>query len=426
MLEDDTYVLGAPERILPQTDADESVANRALKLSQQGMRVLAFGRTDELPQGNDIRGYCEPIALVVLSDQVREDIQSTLQAFRDENIQLKVISGDNIETVSAIAAQSGMDVQEPRTGEQLDAMNDAELEAVVLRSNVFARIEPDTKRRVVQALQSQGHYVAMVGDGVNDVPALKRANLAIVMNDGTQISKDVADIVLLNNAMSTLPRAFREGKEITQTIFGTMKMFLVKNMYSVLLFIFIAFMALPFPITPVQISWATFGTVNLPATLIAFGILRPKPMRRFREDVLDFILTGGILGSLMLVIVYVITYFSTERDLATTRSAITVFLTFYGSYIIMSIQGVNFYQPRTFWQNRGIVALMTLLAALTILVMYALYSVPNLFDFVPLTWGQHPETIVTITALLMLSIIILAHGMKYRYLLRRLWSLLTS
>src|SRR3972149_1636848 len=103
--------------------------------------------------------------------------------------------------------QAGIGASDAYTGGQLDAMEDAELEVAVKRANLFARIEPETKRRIVSALQRQGDYVAMVGDGVNDVPALKAANLAIVMNDGTQISKDVADIVLLNNAMSTLPKA---------------------------------------------------------------------------------------------------------------------------------------------------------------------------------------------------------------------------
>ena len=215
----------------------------------------------------------QPLALIVMSDEIRHDIQETLQAFRDEGLTLKVISGDNLETVRAIAQQSGMDIgARAYTGAELDAMSEGEFDQAVRDSNVFARIEPDTKQRIVEALRRQGDYVAMVGDGVNDVPALKAANLAIVMNDGTQISKDVADIVLLNNAMSTLPRAFREGKETTQTIFGTMKMFLVRNFYGIAFFVFIAFMALPFPITPVQISWATFGTVNLPATLIAFRL----------------------------------------------------------------------------------------------------------------------------------------------------------
>ena len=188
-----------------------------------------------------------------------------------------------------------MSVEKTTTGAELDAMGESEFDRAVSESQVFARIDPDTKQRIVEALRRQGEYVSMVGDGVNDVPALKAANLAIVMNDGTQISKDVADIVLLNNAMSTLPRAFREGKETTQTIYGTMKMFLVRNFYNIAFFVFIAFMALPFPITPVQISWATFGTVNLPATFIAFGWLRPQFIARFRRDVMDYIFTMGFM-----------------------------------------------------------------------------------------------------------------------------------
>lgn len=422
VFEDRTLIMGAPERVLPRTSTGDSVADRVTRLSHQGMRVLAFAWTEHEPDTgkNQISEECIPIALVVLSDTIREDIQDTLQSFRDEGIDLKVISGDSLATVRAIAEQSGLGVTEAYTGEQLDKMSDAELENTVTTANVFARVEPDTKRRIVRSLQHQKRYVAMVGDGVNDVPALKQANLAIVMNDGTQISKDVADIVLLNNAMSTLPLAFKEGKEITQTIFGTMKMFLVKNVYTVLLFVFVSFMSLPFPITPVQISWATFGTVNIPATLIAFGIVRPQYMTHFRRDVLDYIFTGGFIGAIMLVVLYISVYFGSGGDLVTTRSAITVFLTLFGAYIVMSIQGVNFYKPRTFIQHWKIVLLVTVLAVLTI---WAMYIVPELFEFNAFTLGQDLWIFLLLMALLALSMIILAHGMKYRYLLRRMWDL---
>ena len=178
-----------------------------------------------------------------MSDQIREDITETLQALRNENIDLKVISGDNIETVQAIAKQSGIEITSAYEGKTLDAMSDEELAPVVKEANVFARVDPLTKRRIVSALQAQREYVAMVGDGVNDVPALKQADLAIVMNDGTQISKDVADIVLLNNAMSTLPRAFNEGTTITQSIFATTKLFMIRGVYHVALFVLILFIS---------------------------------------------------------------------------------------------------------------------------------------------------------------------------------------
>ena len=414
--------MGAPERLLPQIDVEESSINRARRLSEQGYRVLAFAQTDQMPDGDTthIASALQPVALVVMSDKVREDIQETLNAFRDENIALKVISGDSLETVRAVATQAGMDAGQSYTGEQLEAMTEGEFDSVVLQANAFARIEPDTKQRIIASLQKQKNYVAMVGDGVNDVPALKQANLAIVMNDGTQISKDVADIVLLNNAMSTLPRAFREGKETTQTIFGTMKMFLVKSFYNVALFVFIAFMSLPFPITPVQISWSTFGTVNLPATLIAFGLLRPKYMRNFRHDVLDFVFTGGVICSVLSAVIYVVAYFSTDGDLMATRSTITIFLSLFGAYVVCAIQGVDFYRPRTFIEHGPTVIMMTVLATLTILVMYA---VPTLFEFRPLSWEAHAPIIITVALLFSLSIVLLAHGMKYRYLLHRLWRL---
>jgi len=423
ILPDKTLILGAPERLLPEPQAgtDISVMRRAGELSAQGYRVLAFGRSDTPPDETETHVTCRPIALIVLSDQIRPDIQETLQAFRDEDIRLKVISGDSLETVRTIAQQSGIEVQDAYSGDRLDAMSDEELQGVVRRANVFGRIEPHTKQRIVQALQHQGEYVAMVGDGVNDVPALKQANLAIVMNDGTQISKDIADIVLLNNAMSTLPLAFHEGKEITQTIFGTMKLFLVRNFYNVALFIFIAFMSLPFPITPIQISWITFGTVNIPATFIAFGWMRPKHMGRFRHDVMDYIVTCGFIGSTFMAILYAGVYFGTGGDIDLTRSAITIFVGLYGMMIVWHTMGIDTHDAQSFIRHWRTVALSGGLTALTFLSMYML---PELLEFKPLT-SDHLIYIVLIVALFLLANMIVSHGMRYRYLLKRLWMLVS-
>ena len=422
-LADRSLLMGAPERLLP---SDHAWYHDAEALARDGMRVLAFAqmRGDPDLEAGIISYDVQPLALIVMSDQIREDIQETLDAFRDEGLTLKVISGDNLETVRAIAQQAGMDIgARAYTGLELDAMGEGEFDSAVRESHVFARINPDTKQRIVEALRRGGEYVSMVGDGVNDVPALKAANLAIVMNDGTQISKDVADIVLLNNAMSTLPRAFREGKETTQTIFGTMKMFLVRNFYTVALFTFIAFMSLPFAITPVQISWATFGTVNLPATFIAFGWLRPRYMARFRRDVMDYIFTVGFIGAAMLTLLYLVVWFGGGQDLVMTRSAVTIMVALYGMLITWQVQGIDIYEPRSFRRHWRILSLSSVLTALTILSMYAF---PELFEFGPPVWdgGAGSLMLIAIVAIFLLTMVLCSHGLKYRYLLGRFWDLL--
>jgi len=418
-----TLLMGAPERLLPSESPHCQLAEA---LSADGMRVLAFAEmTGEPDVRAGVAAYdVKPLALIVMSDQIRGDIQETLAAFRDEGLTLKVISGDNIETVRAIASAAGMDIgSRAYTGAELDALGQGEFDSAVSESHVFARIEPDTKQRIVESLRRNGEYVSMIGDGVNDVPALKAADLAIVMNDGTQISKDVADIVLLNNAMSTLPRAFREGKETTQTIFGTMKMFLVRNFFMVALFVCIAFMSLPFAITPVQISWATFGTVNLPATLIAFGWLRPRFMAHFRRDVLDYIVTMGCIGAAVMTLLYLIVWFGSGGDLRMTRSAMTIMVALYGMLITWHIQGIDLYNPDSFLQHWRILLMSSVLTALTIIAMYLL---PDLFEFNPPRWdgGDGSLMIVAIAGLFLLTMALLAQGMKHRYLLNRFWDLL--
>lgn len=221
---DQTLILGAPERVLDRQQHQDAI-EQAVRLSSDGLRVLAFACADHPLRDGTLDEARVPLALVVLSDQVRDDIRQTLQTFREQQVELKVISGDNLETVKAIAGQAGIQVRYAYAGDALEKMTPDELATAVRNGNLFARIEPDTKRKIVTALKQQGAYVAMVGDGVNDVPALKEAHLAIAMNGGADIARDVADIVLLNNAMSTLPLAFAEGQSTTQKIYGTTRLF---------------------------------------------------------------------------------------------------------------------------------------------------------------------------------------------------------
>ncbi|MBZ0295632.1 MAG: cation-translocating P-type ATPase [Anaerolineae bacterium] len=424
VLKDETLVLGAPERVLGGNNSSD-IKEQVQSLTQRGLRVITFARASEAPEGNQLNGDAEPLALVILSDQIREDIRDTLQAFRDQDVTLKVISGDNIETVKSIAAQSGLDVQRAYTGEQLEAMTPGEMAIAASEGNVFARIEPDTKRKIVSALKSRGEHVAMVGDGVNDVPALKEADLAIVMNDGAAITKEIGDIILLDNAMSTLPLAFAEGKEITQTIFGTVKLFLVKTFYNVLLFIYVGFMALPFPITPIQINWVTFGTVNIVATLIAFKILRPAHMENFRRDVLDFVVNGAIIGSVSIAILYAAVYFATGQNTDAARSALSIFVILFGTLIMWNVAGIDIFSPRTFIEHRVIFALGFVLMTMTIVGFYVM---PDLFEFVappPVLVPQSPLewTIPLIVSLFILSMLLYSWSMRTRQITKSLWTL---
>jgi cation-transporting P-type ATPase E len=177
-------------------------------------------------------------------------------------------------------------------------------------------------------------------------------------------------------------------------------------------------MMLPFPITPVQISWAAFGTVNMPAGFIAFGIIRPKYIERFRRDVIDYIITAGLIGAVALSVLFAVAYFTTGGDLEIARSAITIFICLFGMMIVWNVQGVEVYKPRTFIEHWQVVLISSLAAGLTIISFYAL---PSLFEFQP----PPPNSLlnVLIVALFLLTMMIINHGMEHRYLLNRFWML---
>jgi cation-transporting ATPase E len=410
----ETLIMGAPERVLRERDAN--AREQATQLAAQGMRVLALARARDPLSDGRLPDEREPLALIILSDEIRDDIQTTLDDFRKEGVALKVISGDNLETVREIAREAGMHIRKAFTGDELERMSESELETAVTEGDLFARIEPETKKKLIAALKRKGEYVAMVGDGVNDVPALKEAHMAIAMNDGAQISKDVADIVLLNNAMTTLPRAFHEGRVITQTIFGTSRIFLVKNVYSLLFFIFAGFMNMPFPINPIQISWVTFGVINLPAGLMAFRLLTPVYMKTFRRDVLDYVVTVGLIGSVAMAVVYAFTYLNNQRDLIEARSTMMLFLTLYGLLVMWNTHGIDIFAPRTIGQHPRVFLFGLALALITII---APYLFPDILEFTAPTPWEWGFTLL----IFLISLVAVRWAMQTRAFVSRLWRL---
>lgn len=381
---DVTYYLGAPERVL-HTDKEKPTIEQAAHIAAGGQRVLAFARTNSTPSPDQIAPDRQSMGLIVMSDQVRTEIADTLKAFGSQGVELKVISGDNAETVSKIASDAGMHVRRAMTGDEVEQLRGADLDAACKETNVFARIEPETKRKIIRTLREGGAYVAMVGDGVNDVPALKEANMAVAMNDGAQIAKDVADVVLLNNSMSTLPLAFEEGKSITQKIFAVCRLFLTKNFYTILMFIFIGYMSMPFPVTPIGISWLTFGIVNIPALLITFGLIKAIRFRNFEKDVANYLFCTVLVGAIVGTAVYTTLYLSRvpgmgsdPSNLAVTiarneaRSGLLMWMFLYGLVIFWQTHGVNIMRPITMRRRLPITFLGGVITALSVALIFVL------------------------------------------------------
>jgi hypothetical protein len=183
-----------------------------------------------------------------------------------------------------------------------------------------------------------------------------------------------------------------------------------------MLFVFVGFMNLPFPITPIQINWVTFGTVNVFATLVAVKILRPAYMPRFRDDVLDYVVTGSFLGSAMMALLYAVVYFATGLDAATARSALSIFATLFGILIFWNTFGIDLAEPRSLIENRVATILGSVFG---IAVLLGFYLMPELFEFVAPSTGI---TIFTVT-LFLLTVVLLSWSMKYRQLINRLWLL---
>jgi magnesium-transporting ATPase (P-type) len=271
-----SYVLGAPD-VLAAAGAltlPPGLARRLEEETAAGRRVVAFGESSEPLPGDPVGAGAPrlaPIALVVLEETLRPDAAETVATMRAEDVDLKLISGDARATVTAVAAAVGVPA-DAGVIEGSELPEDAEgLAEVVRRNTVFCRIKPEQKRDLVAALADSGRYAAMIGDGVNDVPALKRARMAVAMGSGAQVTKGVADVVLLKDEFARLPQAVGEGRRIARNIHRLGRLYLTKTVYAATLILLVAIPGFAFPFLPRHLTLAAFLTIGIPSFVLALA-----------------------------------------------------------------------------------------------------------------------------------------------------------
>ncbi|GAS86515.1 cation-translocating P-type ATPase [Mycolicibacterium brisbanense] len=375
------WVIGAPDVLL---DPASPVAEEAEAIGAQGLRVLLVGSSDLPVDDARAPGKVTPAALVVLEQRVRPDARDTLEYFASQHVTVKVISGDNAVSVGAVAATLGLH------GETMDARRLPEepekLADTLEEYTTFGRVRPDQKRAMVHALQSRGHNVAMTGDGVNDVLALKDADIGVAMGSGSSASRAVAQIVLLDNKFATLPYVVGEGRRVIGNIERVSNLFLTKTVYSVLLAILVACAGLSsrffgtdpllFPFQPIHVTIAAWFTIGIPAFILSLAPNTERAHPGFVRRVMTAALPSGLVVGIATFVSYLIAYpgheaGETEQMQASTAALITLLVS---SLWVLSVVA----RPYQWWR----VALVVV-SGLAYVVIFSLPLAQRLFMLDP-------------------------------------------
>ncbi len=297
------WLLGAPDVLLAQARGADDLAGRIGAMADQGRRVLLLARARSLPDQGVQPERVEPAALIELSEVVRDDAKMTLDFFRAQDVRVVVISGDTPRTVAAVAARVGLDVGHPIDARTLPD-DPSELADLVDHTTVFGRVTPSQKRSLVRALQSKGHVVAMTGDGVNDVLALKDADIGIAMGNGAQATKAVAQLVLLDSKFSHLPSVLAEGRRLIGNVERVASLFVTKNVMSAVSILAAAVFGLAYPFLPAQLTLVSTLTIGIPAAILALGPNRRRYQPGFLRRVLAISIPAGMIGGVTAFAVY--------------------------------------------------------------------------------------------------------------------------
>ncbi|MEU2156500.1 cation-translocating P-type ATPase [Streptomyces sp. NPDC019396] len=347
------WLLGAPDVLLPP---DDPVLADADGLNEKGLRVLLLARAarrahtggtaDEL-DAPDVAAGARPAALVVLEQRLRPDAADTLAYFEEQDVAAKVISGDNAVSVGAVAGKLGL----PGAEHTVDARRlpaDRDAMAAELDANaVFGRVTPRQKRDMVDALQSRGHNVAMTGDGVNDVLALKDADIGVSMGSGSEATKAVAQIVLLNNSFATLPSVVAEGRRVIGNITRVATLFLTKTVYSVLLAVLVVCWQVEYPFLPRHLTLLSTLTIGVPAFFLALAPNKERAKPHFVRLVMRYAIPAGVIAAVATFLTYLLAraHYGGPDALEAETSAATLTLFLVALWVLAIIA-----RPYTWWR----------------------------------------------------------------------------
>ncbi|MEU8957351.1 cation-translocating P-type ATPase [Streptomyces sp. NPDC048518] len=397
-----TWLLGAPDVLLP--DGDPSLAEIE-ELNQQGLRVLLLARAAGDLDDPDVAAGARASALVVLEQRLRPDAADTLRYFAEQDVAAKVISGDNAVSVGAVAGKLGLSGADNTVdARKLPAERDGMAQALDDHT-VFGRVTPQQKRDMVGALQSHGHTVAMTGDGVNDVLALKDADIGVSMGSGSEATRAVAQIVLLNNSFATLPSVVAEGRRVIGNITRVATLFLVKTVYSVIIALLVVCSQVEYLFLPRHLTLLSTLTIGIPAFFLALAPNKERAKPHFVRRVMRYALPGGVIAGVATFVTYLLARHHYDgagaREAETSAATLALFL------IAMWVLAI-IARPYTWWRV-GLIGAMGLGFLLVL-------TVPWLQDFfqLKLVGTTMPWAAVAIAAVASLAV-----ELVYRWVDRR-------
>ncbi|MEG1382208.1 MAG: cation-translocating P-type ATPase [Erysipelotrichaceae bacterium] len=364
--EEGTFVLGAYEFM--NLAEHVTLANQISDYAKQGSRVLTLAFSKKQMQEQTIPDDLCPIALLLLSDPIREEAKETLDYFREQGVDIKIISGDNPLTVQAIACKAGV-----KNACAIDAtsINDTNIEMIMKQYNVFGRVTPQQKKQMVEMLKKQGHIVAMTGDGVNDVPALKESDCSIAMANGSEATKNVANLVLLDSNFASLPYIVYEGRRVINNIQRAASLFLVKTTFSTILAILTLFLPTKYPFMPIQLTLISALTIGIPSFFLALEPNRNRVKGNFITNVLGRALPGAMCVILSIIFLNTVAYFLNIDE--AVKSTMIVLMTGASGLCVLYQVSIPFSKQRAI-----IFISMTALFVLSVVLFRNLFSLTYL------------------------------------------------
>lgn len=363
-----TYLLGAAEFILPQLS---STIRQQIKKYSQNHRVLLLAHSPSPLQNNCVPAETKPVALILLKDKIRATAPKTLAYFAAQGVDIKVISGDSIHTVAGVAKDAGVHNWD-KAIDMTNVLTEEALKSAAAEYTIFGRVSPTQKKQLVLALKEQGRTVAMTGDGVNDVLALKESDCSIAMASGSDAARNVAQLVLLDSNFDALPKIVAEGRRSINNLQRSSSLFLVKTIYATLLSILFLFIKLPYPFIPIQLTLISCVTIGIPSFILALEPNENRIEGRFLLNILSKALPGGltIVCNLILILLFAQHFGFQEDEISTLSLLLSGFVGFLVLYRIGS--------P------------LTLARRLLFMVLIAMFALsllffPALFAIVPLS-----------------------------------------